>query len=202
LSICREIGDREGEGWVLAYLGLLSHHQDDRESAQRYCQQALLIAQSLGARHTQAYALTHLGHVQMSLGQVAEADRAYRQALTLRHELGEHTLAMEPLAGLARVALAQGGASLAQVEEILSCLQDSPSLDGTDEPFRIYLTCYRVLRAADDPRAEQILNAAYQLIQERTKKIEDQALRRSYLENVPYHREIVGEFRRVHDRDE
>ena len=51
-----------------------------------------------------------------------------------------------------------------------------------------------------DPRAEEILTGAYHLLQERAEKIDDQELRRSYLENVSYHREIVAEFRRVHER--
>ena len=60
------------------------------------------------------------------------------------------------------------------------------------EPLRIYLTCYNGLHAAKDPRAKKVLDAAYRLLQERAVMIEDQGLRRSYLENVPYHREIVA----------
>jgi DNA-binding SARP family transcriptional activator len=50
---------------------------------------------------------------------------------------------------------------------------------------------HQVLRALDDPRAEEILDASYQLFQERAKMIDDEVLHRSYLENVPYHREII-----------
>jgi hypothetical protein len=104
---------------------------------------------------------------------------------------------MESLAGLARVSLAQGDASqaqaLAQVEEILSYLETG-TLDGTEEPFRIYLTCYRVLRASQDPRARTVLNTAHRLLGERTAKISDEELRRSFLDNVAVHREIVSEF--------
>jgi hypothetical protein len=63
--------------------------------------------------------------------------------------------------------------------------------------MRIYLTCYRVLRAMGDPRASEILDAAYRLIQERADKIEDEALRRSYLENVAANREIIREWRKA-----
>jgi hypothetical protein len=58
--------------------------------------------------------------------------------------------------------------------------------------LRIYLTCYRVLQANADPRAEEILCTAHNLLQERAAKIDDEELRRSYLENVAAHREIVG----------
>jgi hypothetical protein len=74
----------------------------------------------------------------------------------------------------------------------LDYLEDHPALEGTLEPLRIYLTCYRVLSANGDGRAEEVLEAAYRLLQERAVTIEDQDLRRSYLENVAAHREIVA----------
>ncbi|MDH4138506.1 MAG: tetratricopeptide repeat protein, partial [Anaerolineae bacterium] len=192
----------------LAYLGLLSHYLGDNEAAHEYSQQALFIAQELGNRYIQGYALTNLGHALVGLGRLDEAAHAYQQALALRRELGQHHLAMEPLAGLARVSLAQGNLSQAQaqVEEVLGHLEThTPStgpsatsghgLEGTDEPFRVYLTCYRVLRANQDPRAQAILNTGYSLLQEQATKISDEELRRSFLENVAAHREIVEEMR-------
>jgi hypothetical protein len=100
----------------------------------------------------------------------------------------------DPLAGLAQVALARGdpAGALAHVQEILDQVAERPRLEGTMEPLRVYLTCYQILQANDDPRSKQILRAGYHLLQERANKIEDQDLRRSYLENVPYHREIVA----------
>jgi hypothetical protein len=102
-------------------------------------------------------------------------------------------LATEPLAGLALVALTQGDLAQARahVEEILAHLE-SGSLDGTDEPFRVYLTCDRVLRANGDLRAEGLLETAHRLLQEEAARIADQALRRSFLENVAAHCEIVA----------
>jgi len=58
------------------------------------------------------------------------------------------------------------------------------------------LTCYRVLQAGGDPRAREVLTNAHAMLQERASKINDQELRRSYLENVPYHREILEEWAR------
>jgi citrate synthase len=102
-------------------------------------------------------------------------------------------LVTDPLAGLARVAMAQGDLAQAQahIEEIVAHLE-SGSLDGTDEPFRIYLTCHRVLRANGDPRAEALLDTARRLLQEDAAKIGDEGLRRSFLENVAAHRQILA----------
>jgi tetratricopeptide (TPR) repeat protein len=195
LRIFREIGTGSEEGNALANLSLLSHHLGDDGAAREYAQQALLIAQELGNRRIQGYALTSLGHALAGLGHLAEAAGTYGQALALRWELGEHSLAMECLAGLARVFLAQGDLfqAQAQVERIRSYME-TQTLDGTDEPFRVCLTCYRVLRANGDIRARDILNNAHRLLQERAAKISDEKLRRSFLENVTAHREIVREF--------
>ena len=88
----------------------------------------------------------------------------------------------------------QGDLAQAQActEEILNHLK-AGSLYGADEPFRVYLTCYRVLRAAGDARAQAILETAHCLLQERAARISDEKLRHSFLENVAAHREIVQE---------
>jgi hypothetical protein len=135
-----------------------------------------------------------LGHALLGLGRPTEAADAYKQALNLHREKGQHHLVAEPLAGLARVALAQGDrtGALAHVGEILDHMEAHPALLGTWEPLRIYLTCYRVLQASGDPRAGELLDAAYHLLQERAAGIEDDDLRRSFLENVAAHGEIVA----------
>jgi len=195
LRIFRQTGSRWGECLGLTLLSLLFHHLGEDEAAREHSQQALLIAQETGNRSDQGYALTNLGHALTSLGHLTEAADAYRRALALRQELGQHNLAMESRAGLAHVSLAQGDLTQAQaqVEEISSYLE-SNTLDGTDEPFRVYLTCYRVLHANQDPRAGDILNTAHRLLRERAARISDEELRRSFLENVAAHREIVSEF--------
>jgi adenylate cyclase len=197
LRIACSAGLRRLEGDVLANLGLLCHHLGEDQAAREYSQRALEIAQELGVRELDAFAVTHLGHALAGLGHLSEAADAYRQSLGLRRDLGQPHLAMEPRAGLARVSLAQNDLTQAQthVEEILGFLEDN-TLDGTEEPFRVYLTCYHVLHANQDPRAQVLLTTAHSLLQDQAAKIEDEALRRSFLENVPAHREIVREFAR------
>lgn len=191
LHIKQEIGDRSGQSEPLAYLGLICHHQGDNETAREYSQQALALARELGNRADQSYALTVLGHALTDLGRLPEATDAYQQAFDIRQALEQPKIAMEPLAGLARLALNQGDLNQAQayVENILRHLEHH-DLDGTEEPLRIYLTCYQVLRASQDPRADDILNAARHLLQTWAAEIDDETLRRSFLENVAAHREI------------
>jgi tetratricopeptide (TPR) repeat protein len=207
LLICREIGDRSGESIALANLGLVSHNLGNNQAARDYSHQMLRIAQEIGNRTHQGYALCFLGHAMTGLGEelagrsgsdsqearelFAAATDAYALSVTVRRELNEQFLVMESLAGLAEVSLCSEDLPLAQrqVEEILAFLETG-SVDGTEEPLRIYLTCYRVLAAAGDPRAESTLTTAHQLLQERAAKIPEQ-MRSSYLEKVAAHREII-----------
>ena len=104
----------------------------------------------------------------------------------------------EPLAGLARIALARGdvaGAS-ATVAEVLARLDAGGSVDGTEDPLWIYLTCHEVLAAAGAPRAADLLRQAHALVMARAAPLGD-AERATFLGNVPSHRAIVDAWRRV-----
>jgi hypothetical protein len=99
---------------------------------------------------------------------------------------------------LARAALAQRNVALAQQssEEILQYLA-AHSIESLDDPFEIYLTCYRTLQANADPRAATILAQAHQLLQTRAAQLDDETMRQSFLNNVQAHREIVEEIERL-----
>ncbi|MBU1877991.1 MAG: tetratricopeptide repeat protein, partial [Chloroflexi bacterium] len=197
LRMCREIGDRWGETIAVLNLGLVSHNLGDDEASLAYSELVFQLASEIISPIHQAYALTTQGHALAGLGRLDEAAVAYQRAAAMRRESGEHHLVMEAVAGKARVCLAQGdlAGAQAQVDKILGYLdQEGGTLDGTEEPLRVYLTCYRVLQAQQDPRARAILQTAHRLLQERASRITDEALRRSFLENVPAHREIGREF--------
>ena len=193
LRICRDLGNRRDESLALSNLALISHLLGEQEAAAQYSRQSLAIAQELGDRPTEAEALTHMGHALADLGQAAAAAAAYRQAAAIRSEIGEQTMAVESLAGLARAVLQQDdrAAALAVVEEILAHIE-AQGLDGAYEPLRIHLTCYQVLRVCADPRASAALARAYRLLHERAGRIGDEALRRSFLENVAAHRALAA----------
>ncbi|MBN1955957.1 MAG: tetratricopeptide repeat protein [Anaerolineae bacterium] len=194
LHVCRAVGYRRGECSVLSNMGLLFHHLGDDESALTYAQQALQIAREVGDRSLEGDAWTHLGHAHSGMGRLAAAEEAYRQALAVRRELGEGATTLAPLAGLVLVALERGQIDQAMEwsAEILADMQANPTLTGTEEPFRVYLACYRVLKAAQDPRAAALLATAHNLLQERAAAIEDQEKRVAFLTRSAVHREILN----------
>jgi len=192
LEISQETHDRQSESMALSCLGLLFHHRGDDQTASGFSERSVEIAQAIGARRVQGYALTRLGHSLLELGCVRAAKAAYRQAIDIRQELGARGRLLESRAGLVRALLAQDDLAEAnrEVEDILSKLPTS-SLNDTDEPLRIRLTCYRALRASEDPRAASMIQEAHQRLQQRAASIADRDLRHSFLENVAAHREIA-----------
>lgn len=194
LELWRTIGARLCEGMVLAEMALLRHLMSDNKPAYDYSQQAEQIGREINSPEIQALALLYRGHTQVELDLLSEAVVSYRQALILYQEIGQLHFAREALAGLSRVALAQGDLAQAQafVAELLPQLSIE-NLYGMREPFRVYLTSYQVLQAGQDPRAGEVLAAAFGLLQERAQGIDDERLRRSFLENIPSHRELVAQ---------
>lgn len=195
MAISCAISDRQGECWALAYLCLLAHHRGAGEEARGYGERALRVAHELGNRSIRAYVLTNLGHAQAGLGRLEEAGESYAAAMGLRRELGRHNLALESQAGLAWTLLARGRRreAQAQVDEILGHVANC-TLHGTEDRFRIYLTCYRVLQEGADRRAGEVLARAYAELQAWAGRLADPRQRRSFLAEVASHREILAAY--------
>jgi tetratricopeptide (TPR) repeat protein len=198
LEMNREIGDRRGEAYVQSMLSWLLCKAGSLEQATTHGQEALRLAQELGGSGWEASAWTALAHVHKSRGELEQAADAYQKALDIHRRLEADNLVVEDWAGLAGVALAQGNLPQAGelVEQILSYAEQQPIQVANDNPLEVYLTCYQVLSALEDARAAEVLRTAHRLLQEQASRINDEALRRSYLENVAAHREIVQEFGR------
>ena len=91
------------------------------------------------------------------------------------------------LAGLAILWLEMASLSL---DDVLAFLAKMPRGTGMGYPFRVYLDCYHVLRWRGDERSRPFLAQAYEFLLARTAQIEDLALRVSFWENVPEHKEL------------
>jgi class 3 adenylate cyclase/tetratricopeptide (TPR) repeat protein len=193
IRIGREVGSRASELYGLINLSSYSCALGDDEAALSYAGQGLELGRAIQDRRAEAWALTVQGHAFAALERLSEATLAYQAALEIRTDLDQAALACEPRAGLARVALAQSNlaAALAHVSPVLAFLDGGGSLDGTDEPLRVLLTCYQVLQAAGDLRTAQILAAAYRQLSARADKIADLVARHRFLEDIRYHRQIL-----------
>ncbi len=174
-------------------VGLLYHTIGEQSAALAATERALTLARELGVAYLEGYALTNLGYIHSALGCLHEAEAAYTAALALRERLGEAVLVLETRAGLARLALSGGDLALALewIAPILTHLE-SATLDGVEEPLRVYLTCYRILCAAGDQRATPLAVQMQTELQRQAALISDPDLRESFLTQVPYHRAIMA----------
>ncbi len=199
LRVSRSAGRRDLEASMLVNLASVANLQSDDASTLAYANKALEVAVACGQRDLVAYARLVGGHAELALGRFKFAADAYSQSRDLLLELQmRRQQVLDPVAGLARVALARGDvpAALEQVELILAHMAEGGNFDGTEEPLRLPLTCYQVLHAARDPRTDAVLASAHAELTKRAEFITDLSARNSFLHNVPHNRELIAAWSR------
>ncbi len=198
LEIRLIIDDRQGEATSLVNLGLVNHGLGENAASRQNCEQALRIQEEIGDRRGQGYSLTYLGLALTGLGELEAASNAFARAMNLRREIGQTPLAIDDLAGLARVALAQGHNQQAyeHVQEILAWLSEHGS-EGIEYPLQVDLTCYEVLMAVGGGetavryQAHNILAHMHNELLKKVSSIKDEIIRQKYLDNVATNRAIL-----------
>ncbi len=194
LQVARSVGRRHDEAALLLNTASVAHLQGDDTAALGFARAAFDSAAASGQRDLEAFALLVAGHAELALGRLDAASQAYSasrdrlQALNLRAQQ-----VLDPVSGLARVALAAGdtAGALAHVEQLLAHQAAGGSFDGTEEPLLLPLTCWRVLQAVRDPRADAVLDAAMAELRTQAERIRHDEARRDFLNLVPHHAEIV-----------
>ncbi len=198
-ALYKAVGDRGGQSLTAGNLSLVLTALGESEMARRYCEDALEIGREVGDRRGEGYTLTYLGLALESAEEFEEAAAAYREALELRREMEHEAVAIDDVAGLARVALAQGrlADALSHVDEALAWIA-SHGVEGIEYPLRVYLTVDDVLTAAgrEEGAAEAVRNG-HALLQEKASHIHDEPTRHAYLERVPPNREIRRRFSKL-----
>lgn len=195
LTLARSIGWRSTEAYVLHNLSAIALQRGDAELAQTQALASLALASQVGDRLSEAMALLRLGAAELKLDHLREAASAYARSTQVCLEL-KHPIALDAQAGEARVALAQGKQSqaLAHVEVILSRVDVLGTLDGTDSPQLVRLSCYHVLRSAADRRAGDQLARAHGELHAEALRISDAALRNGFLAGRIENRAIAAEW--------
>ena len=191
--LCAEIGQRVADSYLLCNMALSTFRRGDAAGSIAWATQAMQLAEDLKDRDLQAILRCVRAHAHAALGEWDEASACYGASLALFREIGRTTMPPEPIAGLARVALARGDVegAMATIAEVVAHFDGGGSVDGTEDPLWIYLTCHEVLAAAGSPRAAEFLDRAHDLLSERSAPLGD-AERASFLANVPTNRAVVA----------
>jgi class 3 adenylate cyclase len=197
LQMARAHGDRTMESVALNGLSAVALWQGDETRALALARQALDLAVTTKARDWEGAAGVRLGAAELALGRRSAARDAYAQAHALAVEI-EVPWQHDVSAGLARVALAEGDATaaVAALQPLLEHIAGGGTLDGTEHPRLIELSCHQALARANDPRADEWLARAHSALMAQADAISrsstDTTLRQGFLQNIPHHREIVA----------
>jgi predicted ATPase/class 3 adenylate cyclase len=194
LQLARQTGQRATEALVLLNIASAAHLQGDATGALAYARAAHQAAVASAQADLQAFAHLVAGHAELALGRFEAAAAAYAQSrdellgLNIRSQQ-----VLDPVSGLARVALAQGrlDEALRHTEPLLAHMAEGGHFDGTEEPLLLPLTAWRVLDARGDPRAAEVLQEAVVELQALASRLSDERARSDFLERVPHHRELM-----------
>ncbi len=191
--LCADIGQRMAESYLLCNMAQIAFQRGDAAGSVNWVKEATEIAERLKDRDLQAILLGIRAQALTALGDWDEAGACYRESASIFREIGRPTMPPEPIAGLARLALARGdlAQALATIAEVVAHFDSGGSVDGTEDPLLIYLTCHDVLGAAGEPRAVEFLRLAHGQLMSRAALLGD-GERASFLANVPSHRAIVA----------
>ena len=191
LRLTRGVGDRAMECVPLLNMTQLVLRNGDAQLALAHAHAALAIAIEVQNPEAEARAQCARGHAELALGHPATAAMAFERAHAVALAADTETQ-LDATAGLARLALARGdvAAAMQAVERLLAHQAGGGTLEGTEAPRLIRLTCHQVLERAGDARAAEVLTTAHAELQAMAAAIADGRLRHSFLNDIPEHRAI------------
>ncbi len=194
IGLSQSIGDTIGEAIALLNLGQTTCDQRDYQTAKKLLIQSRTIADQQGDKDLSAQCWSDLAICSLSLQDPKQAIYSARRAIALFHELG-----VEPALTTELCTLAQGHLQLKDYVQATDYAKQAFELleelggEGPDYPHRDYFTCYQVFGALDHTDIAQIaLTKAYRILQEKSMKISDPAMRSSFLKNVAFNRQIMA----------
>ncbi len=197
LKLFREMGNGTGECIALRDLGLAAYLRGDADEARYYATEAIRVAQEVGSIYREGLAQTTLGHAYWLTRDLEKAERAFSHALELLTNAERGHLALDALAGLARIAHARKDLITARerVNEVLARFEKQTFYDS-DEPSAVYLLCAQILDQAKDPRAREVLQRGVAELETRAARIKNDAVRHQFLEKHPAHRALRQAWKR------
>lgn len=188
LSTAREIGSTYQEIYTLINLSAVTGVKEDALRSLEYASRALELSRRIGERSGEGWALLYMGYAWLLSGETEPAVEAFQGSIAIREELGQPALKTEPLAGLIQAALLENDVewAITETEKIIAYLDDGGTLEGTEEPLRVYYACYLALERTRDPRSSSILRDAMQLLDAQVANLADERAREMFVENVPW----------------
>lgn len=194
LLLAQDLDEKRAAAISLDTIGLAYQLEGKPVEARNYFEQALDLHKTLQYPRGKAFVQSHLGLLLADLEEPEQAAVYLYDALALRSEPALRGVAVDTEAALAWLDLAQGdlGFAVERAHEVAAWLAENGTT-GVELPLRVYWQCYTIFNMAGEAEAATaVLQQAYSLLQTYAERIKNEALRDSYLNNVPYHRQIAA----------
>jgi tetratricopeptide (TPR) repeat protein len=174
-------------------IAFAEHGLGDFTSAEAHLMEALKICRDINEPISEAYDLQELGEVMLDLGRLDEAEETFQRVIPIRREIEQEHLNLLPLSGLAWIEVQRGHVSAVQeyMEAALPILAAEEAKGDPGTSLLAYLRLWQALVANQDPRAAKIISTAHHYLLDRAAHISDENLRRGFIQDIPWHRQII-----------
>ncbi len=198
LVLCRQLGDREGEGWSLQQLGQISYQQEDYARARSFLEDGLMVASERRDEQLAALCRFRLGMIALSDGDVQESERLLQASLDYGRGAGHEEMVVMSLLWLGHVALREDRLedAAAVLSEGLMTWRDR----GSPRQIAALLDAFALLAVAqaDAPRALR-LAASAEGVRKEIASAPTSALQRDVIERLRSAGEALGDVARAAD---
>ncbi|MCO5185936.1 MAG: AAA family ATPase [Anaerolineae bacterium] len=194
VALARLLDEPRAEAVSFDTIGLSYFCENRLREARSQLDKAVALFEQHNFVADKAFALTHLGLTLANMEEIELAGVRLYDALSIRTQSGVQATTIDTEAALAWLDMARGDTELAveRARDVATWLAAN-GITGVELPFLVYHQCYTILRAAGlSEESERVLGSAYTLLQELAQGIADDSLRHSFLNNVPYNKQIVA----------
>ena len=192
LLISRKLGNRMEEMYTYINLSTTEIARSRADEAFAWIEKAFEFSATIGERTAEGWAYFCSGHAHLIKNNYDMAAKAFLKSIEIRTQINAPILAMEARSGLCDALLRSGDLVSAQseVEQLVGYIEENRTLEGMEEPLRVFLSVINVLDKTKDPRVPVVSQYATQLLEAQVSKLRSEDARRMFVENVPWRRTI------------
>jgi len=188
LKISRKVGSRMEEMYTYINLSAIEIAQGRADEAFAWIEKAFDFSTTIGERTAAGWAYFCSGHAHLLKGNHDMAVQAFLKSIEIRTQINAPILTMEARSGLCEAFLRSGNLASAQSEavQLVNYIEENRSLEGMEEPLRVFLSVINVFDETKDPRFQVVLQYAAQLLDAQVLKLHSEEARRKFVEDVPW----------------
>jgi tetratricopeptide (TPR) repeat protein len=191
-QILTRLNDQKGLGKVLNSLGTASWWSGNHEKALEFYQQANAINETIRQPYIMGLTCNNKGYIFLEMNRPDDAKKEFEKGIAIRKQLKTESFEMMDVSGLARAELALGNKEAA-LKLSFRAIETLAGYDVVEDLQRAWFNHAVILKVMGQPdEALQFVQKAKDIIHKRAEKIQDNRLRKRFLEDVPLNKEIFA----------